>query len=402
MKTFSEFSLHLYTELVFGKDTHKKVAGLIRKHGGHKAIVVYDDVVRAIGLYDEVAQVLQQENIPFVELSGIRPNPQRSLVDVGIARAKEAKVDFVLGIGGGSTMDTAKAIAFATQYEGDWWDLYSGKAKAEARLPMGAISTIASSGSEMSHASVIQDDISTNKKYSLHSNLCRPVFTILNPELTYSVPKFQTAVGAADIFAHAFERYFYHDSCALADGFSEGLMKTVVKYGPIAVNDPTNYEARAELLMCASFAHNDITSIGHGAGKRGGAHGLEGALSGAFGTVHGAGLAVVMPEYLKYMADYSQEALNRVARFAIQIFGVTPDLEDLRSVAYQGADRLRDWLNSMGAPSRLSQLKGWNGMLKEEDIPLMIEKGRIGKDGLYTAFVSMTKEQMADFYKRIL
>ncbi|WP_130870590.1 iron-containing alcohol dehydrogenase [Intestinimonas massiliensis (ex Afouda et al. 2020)] len=402
MKSFSGFSLRLYTEIQFGMDCHKNLCALIQKYGGHKVMLVCDDVVRAIGLYDEVTALLKEADIPFVELSGIQPNPRRTLAHTGVERAKQEGVDFVLGMGGGSTIDTTKAIAFAVRYDGDWWDLYCGKAKPTTRLPMGVVPTIAASGSEMSMASVILDDVSTHKKLSLHSELCRPDFAVLNPEFTYSVPAFQTGAGAADIFAHTFERYFYHDSCALADGFAEGLLKTVVKYGPVAVREPKNYEARAELLLCASFAHNDITGVGHGGRQRGGAHGLESILSAAFDTVHGAGLAVVMPEFLRYMADYSEEACARVARFAIQIFGVTPDLEDLKSVAYEGAARLRAWLDSMGMPARLSQLRGKDGPICAENIPAIVANGRFGPDGIYRNYVTMTKEQMTAFYQRIL
>lgn len=402
MKVFSDFFLHMYTEVVFGKGCQKEAGRLIKKYGGSKVMLVYDDVVRTIGLYDEIAELLKAEGLPFVELSGIQPNPRRSLVQVGVERAKREQIDFVLGIGGGSTMDTTKAIAFAMGYDGDWWDLYCGKAKPAGRVAMGAISTIAASGSEMSVASVILDDVGSHKKVSLHSEQCRPDFTILNPELTCSVPAFQTGAGAADIFVHTFERYFYHNSCALADGFAEGLLRTVVKYGPIAVREPDNYEARAELLLCASFAHNDITSVGHGGRQRGGAHGLESIMSATFDTVHGAGLAVIMPEFLRYMADYSEEACLRAARFAIQIFGVTPDLEDLKLTAYEGADRLRSWLDSLGMPSRLSQLRCASGSITEADIPAMVANGRFGPDGLYKTFVTMTKEEMTAFYKRIL
>lgn len=402
MKTFSNFSLHLYTEVVFGRDTHKQVGDLIHKYGGNKVMLVYDNVAKLIGVYDQVVELLNQANLPFVELGGIQPNPRRSLAAQGVETAKAEGVDFVLGIGGGSTMDTSKAIAYAVKYDGDWWDLYAGRAKPVDRLPVGAISTIAASGSEMSMASVILDDVDSHKKCSLRSTIGRPVFTILNPEFTYTVPAFQTGAGAADIFAHTFERYFYHDSSALSDGFAEGLLKTVVKYGPIAVRDPKNYEARSQLLLCASFAHNDITGLGHGAGPRGGAHGLESIMSATFDTVHGAGLAVVMPEFLRYCADYSEEACARAAKLAITVFGVQPDLEDLHQVAYEGADRLRDWLNSLGMPAKLSELRCAKGSITEEDIPDMVKNGRFGADGLYKTYITMTKEQMTEFYKRIL
>jgi len=398
MKKFGNFNLCLYTDLHFGKDTHLDVANLIKKHGGSKIMLVYDNVTKLIGLYDIVVEILNKEKIEFVELSGIQPNPRRSLASEGVELAKKEKIDLVLGMGGGSTMDTTKAVAFGAAYDGDWWDLYSGKAKPIRRLKIGAISTIAASGSEMSQASVILDDIDTHKKISLRNDYARPDFTILNPELTYTVPKFQTAAGAADIFAHTFERYFYNDSSALGDGFAEGLLKTVVKYGPIAVNDPKNYEARAELLLCASMSHNNITNVGHGSGPRGGAHGVESIISATFDTAHGAGLAVVMPEWLRYAADYSEEGLKRVAKFAIQIFGVSPDLEDLHTVAYEGANRCEQWISSLGLPNKLSQLAD----IKESDIPLMVEKGRFGDDGLFKTYVTMTKEQLSEFYKRII
>lgn len=399
MKDFGTYNLYLYTEVEFGKDSHEQVGKLIKKHGGSKVLFVYDSVAKMIGIYDEIVNLLRAAEIEFVEFTGIKANPSRKHTALGIQLAKQEKVDFVLAVGGGSTIDTSKAISFGALYEGDWWDLYTKKAVSNKRLPVGAIPTIAASGSEMSQASVIVDDVDTGKKVSLHSDYARPVFVIMNPEFTYTVPKFQTAAGAADIFAHTFERYFYHDSCMLADGFAEGLLKTVVKYGPIAVNHPDNYEARAELLLCASFSHNNITNVGHSKGPRGGAHGVEAILSAAFDTAHGAGLAVVMPEWMRFAADYSEEGLRRVAKMAIQVFGVSPDLEDLKSVAYEGAKRCREWLNSMGLPATLTQL---NPNITEKDIPMMVEKGRFGADGLYRSYVTMTREDLAAFYKRIL
>jgi alcohol dehydrogenase YqhD (iron-dependent ADH family) len=225
MKNFANFSYHMYTEIVFGRGTEAELARLIRKYGGSRLMLVYGGgSIKKIGLYDRVIKSLNGAGIPFIELGGVQPNPRRSLVEKGLALAQEGKVDFLLGVGGGSTIDTAKAIALGLANEGEYWKFYNGAA-AEKMAPVGTIHTIAAAGSETSGSSVLVDDIDSGRKQSFMWTPCRPVFAIMNPELTYSVSAYQTGAGAADILAHTVSRYFFRDSPVshLGDEFAEGL-----------------------------------------------------------------------------------------------------------------------------------------------------------------------------------
>ncbi len=397
MKQFSSFSMQLYTEIVFGKDTEARTGELVKKHGGTKVLMVYGgSSIKKIGLYDRVAESMDKAGIPFVELPGVLPNPRRTFVDKGLALARKEGVDFILAVGGGSAIDTAKAIGFALCYEGDWWDLFSGKAAPASMAPVGTVHTIAASGSEMSITSVIVDDVDTSIKNLCSAPFARPRFAIMNPELTYTVNQYQTGVGSTDILAHTLERYFFLDDCALGDEFAEGLMRTVVKYGPIAYRDGHNYEARAELMLAGSFSHNDITGIGH-IGKRGGPHRLETHISGSFDTAHGAGLAVIMPGWLKMVANSGEKQCARVAKWAIQVFGVSPDLADLKLVAYEGIERFKDWLRSLGMPLTLRELG-----LNEKDISTIVEITPTGPDGIVAGYIDIHKNDLTAFYTSIL
>ena len=355
MKTFTNFNFHMYTEIVFGKDTQAQVAELVKKHGGSKVMFVYGGgSIKRSGLYDTVVKSLDDGGIPFVELGGVKPNPLCSLVDKGYKLALAEKVDFMLGVGGGSAIDTAKGIALAIANDGEYWQFYNGT-PATKMAPVGVIHTIAAAGSETSRSSVLVDDATRQKKGFLWAP-CRPVFAIMNPELTYTVSKYQTGAGAADIFAHTVSRYFTAAASALGDEYAEGTMRTVVKYGPIAVECPGDYEARAELMLAGSFSHNDVTGIGRDA-ERGGEHGLESQLSGYYDTAHGAGLAVVMPAWLQYIADNgSADQVARVARFGVKVFGADPDMSDVKATADDGLRRFRSWIKSIGMPLTLREL----------------------------------------------
>jgi alcohol dehydrogenase YqhD (iron-dependent ADH family) len=356
MKNFTSFSLRMYTDILFGKGTEAEAAGMIRKHGGSRVMMVYGGgSIKKTGLYDRVVKSLNEGGIPFAELGGVQPNPRRSLVEKGIKIAREGGVDFLLGVGGGSAIDTAKAVALALANEGEYWKFYNG-VPALKMAPVGTIHTIAAAGSETSRSSVLVDDTGSGRKQGFMWDPCRPVFAIMNPELTYSVSPYQTGAGSADILAHTVSRYFINSSSRLGDEFCEGVMRTVVKYAPVAVADPENYEARAELMLAGSFSHNDITGIGR-SGARGGEHGLEAQLSGHYDTAHGAGLAAVMPAWLQYIADHGSPAqIARVAQFGIKVFGAEPDAEDIKAVADQGLRSFRAWVKSIGMPLTLKEL----------------------------------------------
>ena len=356
MKKFTNYNLFLYTDILFGKDTEKSAGKMVVKHGGSRVMLVYGGgSVKESGLFDRVVKALKEEGLYFVEFGGVQPNPKRSVVEKGIKLAREEKVDFFLAVGGGSVIDTAKSIALALANNGEYWKFFCGE-PAEKMFPVGAINTIAAAGSETSRAAVMVDDLETGHKRSVNSDCCRPVFAIMNPELTYPVSAYQTGAGAADIVAHTLGRYFYKDLPAsfLGDEFAEGLIRTVVKYGPIAVANPDDYEARAELMLAATFSHNDLTNTGR-SGIRGGEHPLEHQLSGHYNTAHGAGLAVVMPAWLKYIVNNgTPEQVARVAQFGIKVFGVKAGND--KAAANAGIEAFRLWIRSIGMPLTLSEL----------------------------------------------
>ena len=357
MKNYTNFDFHMYTQVVFGKGSEKRVAELIQKYGGTKVMLVYGGgSIKKIGLYDSVVTSLQTAGIPFVELGGVQPNPRRSLVEKGLTMAHEEKVDFFLGLGGGSSIDTAKAIALGMANDDDYWQFYNGT-EVQKMAPVGTIHTIAAAGSETSSSSVLVDDLGTGRKQGFMYTAARPLFAIMNPEFTYTVSPYQTGAGTADVFAHTVMRYFSPAASALGDGYAEATLRTVVKYGPIAVKEPNHYEARAELMLAGSFSHNDVTGIGRDAVNRGGEHGLESQLSGHYDTAHGAGLAAVMPAWLQYIADNgTPEQVARVAQFGVKVFDVDPDMSDVKATADEGLQRFRTWIQSIGMPLTLKEL----------------------------------------------
>jgi alcohol dehydrogenase YqhD (iron-dependent ADH family) len=398
MKNFANFSYHMYTEILFGKGTETEVARLIRKYGGSRVMLVYGGgSIKRIGLYDRVLKGLGEAGIPFIELGGVQPNPRRSLVEKGLKLAQDGKVDFLLGVGGGSSIDTAKAIALGLANDGEYWKFYNG-VPAEKMAPLGTIHTIAAAGSETSGSSVLVDDIDSGRKQSFMWTPCRPVFAIMNPELTYSVSAYQTGAGAADILAHTVSRYFFRNSPVshLGDEFAEGLMRTVVRYGPTAVADPEDYEARAELMLAGSFSHNDTTGIGR-SGSRGGEHALESQLSGHYDTAHGAGLAAIMPAWLQYIADHgAPEQLARVAQFGVKVFGVSPDMADPKATAGEGLRRFRAWVRSIGMPLTLKELG-----IPKEDLPALIKRCMDINKRLVPGFMELDIQAVTEIFTSI-
>jgi alcohol dehydrogenase YqhD (iron-dependent ADH family) len=393
MKYFTNFSFYPYTDILFGKDTEKEAGKMIRKHSGKRVMVVYGGgSVKKSGLFDAVVKAIKDEGLYYAEFGGVKPNPRRSLVEKGIKLAQDEKIDFLLALGGGSVIDTAKAIALALANNGEYWKFFSGLLP-ERMAPVGTIHTIAGSGSETSRSVVIVDDLDTGHKLSVNADCCRPVFAIMNPELTYSVSAYQTGVGAADTIAHTVGKYFTKDNpaCNLGDEFGEGLIRTVVKFAPIAIANPNDYEARAELMMAASFSHNELTSIGR-SGKRGGEHPLEHQLSGHYDTAHGAGLAVIMPAWLQYIADNgTEEQVGRVAQFGAKVFAVKADTA--KATANAGLDAFRAWLRSIGMPLTLAELG-----IPKADLDAVIKRAVDANKGMISGFIDLDEKAIREIY----
>jgi alcohol dehydrogenase YqhD (iron-dependent ADH family) len=399
MKDYVNFTFHMYTDILFGRGTETEVAKMIRKHGGTKVMMVYGGgSVRKSGLYDRVVKSLQDDNISFVELDGVKPNPRRSLVDNGIKLAKVAKVDFMLGLGGASVIDTAKGIALALANGGEYWKFYTGT-PAKKMAPVGTIHTISAAGSETSGSTVLVDDVDgTGFKRGLMWPVCRPVFAIMNPELTYTVSPWQTGVGATDIMAHTVSRYFSNAPSRLGDEYAEGTMRNVVKYGPLAIAHPEDYEARAELMLTGSFSHNDVTGLGRSSAPRGGEHGLESQLSGYYDTAHGAGLAVVMPAWLHYIVEHGKpDQAARVAQFAVKVFGVFPDMADVKRTAKEGLGRFRSWLKSLGMPLTLKELG-----VPKEDLERLVKRCIDVNGGVVPGFMELNEDAVRTIFTSVL
>jgi alcohol dehydrogenase YqhD (iron-dependent ADH family) len=396
MKHFTNFSFYPYTDILFGKDTEKETANMILKYGGKRVMVVYGGgSVKKSGLFDAVTKVLKDKGLYYAEFGGVQPNPRRSFVEKGIKFAQDENIDFLLALGGGSAIDTAKAIALAMVNNGEYWKFFGGPLP-EKMAPVGTIHTISGSGSETSRSVVIVDDLETGRKLSVNADCCRPVFAIMNPELTYSVSAYQTGVGAADIIAHTVGKYFTKDDPAssLGDEFAEGLIRTVIKFAPIAIANPNDYEARAELMMAASFSHNELTSIGR-SGNRGGEHPLEHQLSGHYDTAHGAGLAVIMPAWLQYIADNgTKEQVERVTQFGTKVFAVKADTA--KAAANAGLDAFRAWLRSIGMPLTLAELG-----IPKADLEAVIKRAVDTNKGKISGYIDLDEKAIRAIYSSV-
>ncbi len=397
MKQFANFNFQMKTEIVFGKGTEEQVGKLIKKYGGTKVMFVYGGgSIKRSGLYDRVVASLNAEGLPFIEPPGVKPNPLRSLAEAGLKRAAEEGVDFLLGVGGGSAIDTAKAIALGLANGGEYWQFYRGT-RAEKTIPVGTINTIAAAGSETSGSSVLVDDMESGQKVGFNWPVCKPAFAIMNPELTYTLPAYQLGAGIADIMAHTLGRYFSRAASALGDAYGEATMRTIVRYGELAVKNPLDYEARAEVMLTASFSHNDVTGIGR-SGPSGGEHGLESQLSGYYDTAHGAGLAVVMPAWLDYIVEHGgAEQVHRVAQFAVQVFGVQPDFEDPAATARLGLDRFLRWLKAVGMPLTLKELG-----VPAEDLEAVVDRCMARNGGMVRGFMDLDREAVKEIFASVL
>lgn len=351
MKDFDYFTP---TRIIFGRDAELKAGALLREQNCKKVLIHYGggSIVKS-GLLDKVRESLTIEGIHWIELGGVVPNPRLANVREGIELCKKEGIDFILAIGGGSVIDSAKAIGYGVANHSDVWDFYSRKRQATACLPIGAILTIPAAGSEMSDASVITNE-ATGEKRGYSSNLSRCRFAIMNPSLTFSLPPWQTACGCVDIIMHTLERYFTHDAERdLIDCIAEGLMKTIMRNAPIALAEPENYNARAEIMWASSLSHNGITgdrTLGDWA-----CHQLEHELSGAFDVAHGAGLSAIWGSWARYVF-MEANALPRFVRLAVNVMNIDNDPHNPTKTALLGIAAMESFFQSIGMPTNISQL----------------------------------------------
>lgn len=346
------FEYYVPTRVVFGKDTERETGRLIKELGCKKVLVHFGGgSVKASGLLDRVYQSLNAAGLGHVSLGGVVPNPRLSLVYEGLELCRKENVDFLLAVGGGSVVDSAKAIGYGLEYDGDVWDFYTGKLAPKACAPVGAVITIAAAGSEMSDSSVITNE-NGNLKRSFGSDYCRPKFAVMNPELTYSVSPYQTACGCVDIIAHVMERYFTNDTdTQLRDQMSEGLMRTVMHYAQILMTQPDDYNARAQVMWASSLAHNSL--LGPRAVGDWSCHQLEHELSGMFDVAHGTGIAAVWGSWARYVY---RDNPARFAQFGVNVLGVMQDFAQPEKTALAATDAMEAWFRSIGMPTNLKEL----------------------------------------------
>ena len=314
------FEFYSPTRIIFGRGTEEKVGELTKEYGTKVLLHYGGGSIKKYGLYDKVVKSLQDAGVDFIELGGVQPNPRLGLVKEGIKICRENDIDFILAVGGGSVIDSAKAISLGVPYEGDVWDFFMGKALPEKNLPVGVVLTIPAAGSESSNSVVITKEEGLLKR-SCNNDINRPVFAIMNPELTFTLPPYQTASGVVDMMAHIMERYFTHQTDVdLTDGLCESMLKTIMKNALIVMEEPDNYDARAELMWAGTLAHNGLV----GTGRIGdwASHAIEHELSAMYDVAHGAGLAVVFPAWMKYVYKHN---VNRFAQFAVNVFNVDYD-----------------------------------------------------------------------------
>ena len=363
-----DFNYYAPTEVVFGKQSEEQVAHLVKKYGGSKVLVHYGgNSARRSGLLDKMFGLLRENNIPFVELGGVVPNPRLSLVKKGIQLCRDEKVDFILAVGGGSVIDSAKAIGYGVGYEGEPWDFWMGKAVPKSCLPIGAVLTIPAAGSEMSNSCVITND-ANNDKRGINSNLCRCKFCIMNPERTFTLPTYQTAAGATDIMMHTMERYFtVYDDMTLTDALAEALLRTVKDSALEVMRNPMDYRHRAQIMWAGSISHNDLMECG--STKDFATHKLEHELSAMFDVTHGAGLAAIWGSWARYVLP-GHEA--RFARFAVNVMGVDNDFTDVRRTAEKGIEATERFFAQLGMPISIHELLGRD--ITDEEIEEMARR----------------------------
>lgn len=390
------FTYYTPTKVVFGKETEQQTGELVKAAGAKKVLIHYGSgsVIRS-GLLDRVKETLCKEEIGYVELGGVVPNPRLSLVYEGIELAKREGVDFILAVGGGSVIDSAKAIGYGMANEGDVWEFYDRKRTADACVPIGVILTIAATGSEMSDSSVITKEEGWVKR-GYNSDLCRPVFAIMNPELTMTLPDYQTACGCADILMHTMERYFTNgDQMEITDSMAEALLRTVMKNALILVNEPDNYDARAEIMWAGSLSHNGLTGCGS-TDKDFATHGLEHEIGGMFDVAHGAGLTAIWGSWARYVY---RDCLHRFSRFAVNVMQIDPKDKKEEMVALEGIEAMEEFFRKINLPVTMKELgieptdeqieelarkcsvacggkKGSAKVLKESDMKIIYEMAR--------------------------
>ncbi|GCB35931.1 iron-containing alcohol dehydrogenase [Bacteroides faecalis] len=389
----NNFIFYSPTEFVFGRGTEAQTGVLVKKYGAHKVMVVYGggSVVRS-GLLACVEKSLQEAGIAYCMLGGVQPNPVDTKVYEGIELCRKEQVDMMLAVGGGSVIDTAKAIAAGAPYDGDFWDFYIGKSIVTKALKVAVVLTIPAAGSEGSGNTVITK-VDGLQKLSLRvPSLLRPVFAVMNPELTYTLPPFQTACGIADMMAHIMERYFTNtQEVEIGDCLCEGTLLAIIKEAATVMKEPQNYGARANLMWCGTIAHNGTCGVG--CEEDWASHFLEHEISAIYNVTHGAGLSVIFPAWMTWMVEHH---VDKIAQYAIRVWGV-PESEDKKSVALEGISRLKAFFKSIGLPVTFAELG-----IENPDIDRLADSLHRNKGELVGNYVQLTQKDSEEIYRLAL
>lgn len=345
------FDLYMPARIVFGRGTQSRIGELLKPHAKKVLLHYGGGSIKRTGLYDTVVKSLNDAGIPFVELGGVVPNPRLSLVHEGIELCRRENVDLILAVGGGSAIDSSKAIAMGVYYDGDVWDIYDTGKPIEKALPVAVVLTIPAAGSESSGDTVISNE-ETGRKYGYGSPKLRPLISVMNPELFFTLPKNQIANGVADMMSHIFERYFTNTTHVdLTDALCEATLRTILSNAPRLMEDPQDYDAWAEIGFAGTVAHNGL--LGMGREQDWACHAMEHELSAAYDVAHGAGLAVLTPAWMKYV---HKDNLDMFVQFAVNVMGVSKGFRDKEDVIREGIARLQNFYRVMGLPQTLTEL----------------------------------------------
>jgi alcohol dehydrogenase YqhD (iron-dependent ADH family) len=388
-----DFIYYAPTEVVFGKESEEQVAGLVKKYGGHKVLVHYGGrSAKKSGLLDKICALLEQGGVDYILLGGVVPNPRLSLVQEGIALCRKEKVDFLLAVGGGSVIDSCKAIACGVPFDGNVWDIYMGKAEPASYLPVACVLTIPAAGSEMSDSSVITNE-DGDVKVGYSNAMSRPKFAIMNPVRTFTLPPYQTAAGVTDMMMHTMERYFSpEDDMDLTDAIAEALLRSMKENVFKVLADPEDYRARAQIMWGGSIAHNDLTGCGMSGDWA--THQLEHELSGMFDVTHGAGLAAIWPSWARYVY---KDNVSRFVRFAVNVMDVPNDFTDPEGTVLRGIEAMERFYHAIGMPINIHELIGRD--ITDDEIREMVRKCSRGGTLLQGGFKVLHPEDMEAIYR---
>lgn len=384
------FNFSAPTEIVFGKDTQHSTGEYVKKYANKVLLHYGGGSIKRSGLYDDIVNSLHKSGVEFVELGGVVPNPRLSLVHEGIELCKREGVDFIIAVGGGSVIDSSKAIAVGVNYDGDVWDFFERKLPVESSIGIGVVLTIPAAGSESSSSAVITNEDGLYKR-SIGSEKIVPKFAIMNPELTFTLPEYQTGCGISDIFAHLMERYFTSTTNVdYSDRLIEASMRTLIYNAPKVFANPNDYDARAEIMWVGTIAHNGLLDCGRGGDWA--SHNIEHELSGLYDIAHGAGLSIIFPAWMKHVYEHD---IGRFVQFAVRVFDVDLAYEDLSAVALEGIGRLEKFYQSIGMPIRLSDAD-----IDDSDFDELASKAT--DRGNFGGFASLGKQDVLSILKLAL